>query len=177
MGTAVLAIAGAAGSVMSVLAQGQAAAYQAKVAENNAKEAEYNAEYTAHAGDLKAVQTSEKSAARVAAVKATMAANGIDTNSGSAVDVNESARIEGQQDTQMVQNNAQLQMYGYRVQETNFKSQANLDSAEAEDAPIAGLLSGMGSLAGNASSFGGQGGGTGAGGSSPWTLDTATAPG
>ena len=149
------AVVSAAGTMFSAISQGQAASYQAQVANNNAKAAEQNAEYTAHAGDLKAVQTSEKSAGRVGAVKAAMAANGIDTNQGSAVDVNTSARTEGQQDTQMVQNNAALQVYGYRVQSMNFKSQAQLDSAEAEDAPIAGLLGGMGSLLGGASSWGG----------------------
>jgi len=156
---AIGAIASAAGSVVGGIAQGNAAAYQAKVAENNAKIAQQNAAYAAHAGEANAEAQSRKGAARQAAIKAAMAANGIDVNTGSDLNVQESAREESNLDTLNVQQNANLQVYGYRTQATNFEAQAELDRQEAQQAPIGGLFGAAGSLLSNASSIGlGKGG-------------------
>ena len=156
-------IASAAGTVMEGIAKGRAADYQAKVAENNAKTSEQNAAYAAHAGETQAENASKKEAAKGAAIKAAMAANGVDVNTGSDLDVTKSQREEGLLNAQNVNQNAQLQVYGYRTQATNFEAQAQLDKQEASQAPIGAAFGAVGSLLSNAKSIGG-GNGIGGGG-------------
>ena len=157
-------IAGAAGTVMSGVAAGKAADYQAKVAENNAKTAEQNAAYSAHAGVTQAENASKREAAKGAAIKAAMAANGVDVNTGSDLDVTQSQRQEGLLNTQNVEQNALLQVYGYRTQATNYQAQAELDKQTAHDAPIGAAFGAAGSLLSNAKATGFGGGGLGGGG-------------
>ena len=83
-----------------------------------------------------------------------MAANGIDINSGSAVDVSESAREEGKLNTEQTNANAQLQAYGYRTQAANFTAQSKLDQAASENAMTGAELSAGGGLLANASAIG-----------------------
>lgn len=148
------AVASAGGTMMGAMAQGQAASYQSQVAANNATIANQNAAYAAHAGAEQAQQKSMQGAAQEGAIKGAMAANGVDVNSGSAVDVDASARESSQLNTETTANNAQLQVYGYRAQATNFQAQSTLDSQEAAAAPIDGALGAAGSLLGNVSSIG-----------------------
>lgn len=110
-----------------------------------------------------------KGAAQGGKIKASQAANGIDVNTGSAVDVQTGAREANELDSETVLNNAQLSAYGYRSQQTGFTAEAGLDKNKAEEAPIAGDLNAAGGLLSSASSIGGKfgGGGNWAGGSSP----------
>lgn len=149
---------GAGVSAVGTIAQGQATAnaahYSAQVAQNNAKIAEQNAEYSTNAGQAHAAASSLKSAATGGRIRATQAASGVDVNTGSAVDVQESQRELGKLDTETVLNNAELQAYGYRTQAANFKSQAELDELKADQAPIGAALGAGGGLLSDASSLG-----------------------
>ena len=115
-----------------------AANYSAKVAENNSIVAQQNADRAIEAGQQKAQTASLKNAATVARIGAGMAANGIDVNSGSAVDVQESQRKTGVLDAETVLSNAQLEAYGYRTQASNFDSEAALDTYRGSSAAAAG---------------------------------------
>ena len=153
-----LALAGsaasAAGTVESGIAQKNTANYQAQIAANNAVTANQNASYAAHAGLTQATQTSLKNAEKQARIKGALAANNVDVNSGSAVDVQESAREEGKLDTEMTNANAQAQVYGYRTQQTGFEAQENLDKAAAANAVPGSILGATGGLLSNASAVG-----------------------
>ena len=161
IGTAVTAVS----SVSSGFATAANANYQAQVAQNNAQIARQNADYSEKAGAAQAQATSLKAAQTAGAVKTAQAANNVDVNSGSAVDVQESEREKGNLDTATTFNNALLKAYGYRTQATNFEAQASLDQQEAGQAEIGGVLGAAGTVLGHASQFSGFGGG-GAGGSS-----------
>ena len=153
-----LAVVGALTSAVGTVEQGQAtanaASYSATVAKNNQLIAEENAKYAEKAGAAQALATGMKGAAKLARVKTAQAANNIDVNSGSALDVQEGERRQGQLDTETVLNNAQLQAYGYRSQATSFGAQAGLEEETAKQAPIGAGLGAAGNLLSSASSIG-----------------------
>lgn len=140
-------------SLLGASAKSSEANYQAQVAANNATIARQNAAYASASGSEQATEESLKGAAVGGRIKASQAANGIDVNSGSAVDVQVSQREASKLDTLNVENNALLQAYGYKVQATNFDAEAKLDKTESSDAWIEGLTGGAGGLLGNASSL------------------------
>ena len=147
------AIASAAGTLASAEAAGANAKYQAQVARNNQiieQQKEINA---INAGRANAQQESLKNAARMAGIRATIAASGIDTESGSAELVRQSQREIGQLSTENVMQNANLQAYGYHVAGLNDAAQAQLYQSEASQAPVAGILGATGSLLGSAKAF------------------------
>ena len=70
------------------------------MASNNALIANQNAQRAIAAGQQQAQNQSLKNAAEFGAIKTGLAANNIDVNSGSAVDLEASQRAKGQLDTQ-----------------------------------------------------------------------------
>lgn len=144
----------AAGALLGGISASNAAKYQAAVARNNSTIAKQNANYAIQAGQVEAERSSLKGAANLANIKAGQAASGIDTHTGSALDVQQSQRLVNRQDTATELNNAQLKSYGYRTQARNFEAQAQLSESAATNDLIGGGLGAAGSLLGNASSLG-----------------------
>jgi hypothetical protein len=95
-----------------------------------------------------------KGAENLGKIKTAQAASGIDVNSGSALNVQTGAREASKLDTETVLSNAELQAYGYRTAAMGYEATAGLESTEAEEAPIAGAISGAGGLLSGASSVG-----------------------
>lgn len=151
----VLSVGGAITSAIGTLSSGMAASananYQAQVARNNAQIAQQNADYARKAGQAQAQKESLKSAYRAGEIKAAQAANGIDVNTGTNVDVQVGDREKGKLDTETVLHNADLQAYGYRTQAVNFEAEAGLQEAKAGQAQIGGFLGAAGGLLGNTS--------------------------
>jgi hypothetical protein len=154
-------IAGVAGTAISAggqLEQGQATAnaanYSAQVAKNNSEIAEQNAAYAVAAGVRGAADSSLKGAAKMGRLKASQAASGIDVNSGSAAEVQQSERELNKLDSETVLNNAELQAYGYRAQATGFRASSDLSKLTAEQAPIGAAIGAAGSTLSSASSLG-----------------------
>lgn len=143
---ALLPVLSAVGTAASVAAPIIGGFYQGQVASNNAQVEKQNAEYATEAGQQQAAATSLKGAAKTAGVKSGIAANNVDVNSGSAVDVEGSERGANQLDADTVLSNANLQAYGYTVQSQNDQAQATQDE-------VGGVLKGVGGLVGNASSL------------------------
>lgn len=139
----------AAGQVAGGIQQGQAAHYQAQVAKNNATIDEQNAAYAASAGAAQTEQSGLQERSKLASLRAGTAANGIDVNTGSAADTQESERLIGRLDTENVSHNAALQAYGYSTKATGEGAQSSLDQHEANWDPIAGGIKGAGTLASN----------------------------
>lgn len=146
---------GAAGKLLGGVSSAHAASYQAQVARNNAVVAQQNAAYAASAGASQTEQAGLKARSRDAAVRASLAANGVDVNTGSAADVQVSSRELGQLDTATVANNAALEAYGYRTQATNYTAQAGLEQSQVVPDVLGGVLGAAGSFLGNSSVDGG----------------------
>lgn len=153
--TVASAVVSAKGAEQQGQAANAAAQYQAQVANNNAVIANQNADYAVRAGQAKGQQESMKGAANLGRLRAAQAANGIDINSGSDVDVQAGQAEVNQLNTENVIQNADLTAYGYRSQSGNFTAQSGLDTAEGENAEQAGQTAALGSLLEGASSVGG----------------------
>lgn len=151
--TAVSAGVGAIGAISSATAASNNANFQAQVASNNAIAARNNATYALKAGEAKTQAVGLRAAQQGGAIKAAQAANGVDVNSGSAVDVQTSAREQGDLDEATTEHNAALQAYGYRTQATNFDAQAQLDKSAASSDLTGGFLNAGAGLLSSASSI------------------------
>ena len=149
-GTAVSAY----GAYQSGQAQSKAAAYQAQVAANNAKIAQEQATLATQKGENEAMQQSLKNRAALGGIITSMAANGVDVNSGSAINVRQSADVLGLQDVQTKRENAAIEAYGFRSQGASYTAQSQLDTSEAQWAKSAGMTGAVGSLLGGAGSVG-----------------------
>lgn len=132
-----------AGAVVVTVGTIASGAYQAQIANNNAKIAEQNAAYARQAGQEQAAQESRKAAVEQGAIRTAIAANNVDVNTGSAADVQAGAREIGKLDAETVLNNAELSAYGYTTQANNYRAQASQDMA-------GGILGGLGTLLSNA---------------------------
>src|SRR5437667_4975506 len=86
---------GAIGAIQSSRAQAAAANYQSQVAANNAQIAQQNAALAAQTGQAKAEATGLRNREAIAAATAAIAANGVDVNTGSALDVRTTQRQIG----------------------------------------------------------------------------------
>jgi hypothetical protein len=136
------------GSVMKGVSQANAAGYQAQIARNNAQIAHQNAAYSAQAGSAQITAAGEKARQQQGNVRASIAANGIDVNSGSAADVQVSQREIGALDVENVAGRAANTVYGYQTQATDFEADAALKQSEVIPDIAGGVLGGIGAIAG-----------------------------
>jgi hypothetical protein len=118
--------------------QAQVQRNQAQVMENNAIAAEQNADYAGKVGMENASRESMKGAARMGKIKAAIAANGVDPNTGSAVDVEQSQREISKLDSLQVMSDAELKAYGYRSDAANARYAAASLRAGAGMTDLAG---------------------------------------
>lgn len=143
-----------AASVLGSIQQGQAAKksanYNAQVQEHNAQLSERNATLASQEGAANTAIEQQKTRAGVAGMKAAQAANGIDVDTGSAVDVRSSAAELGELNAITVRSNAVKQAYGYQTQAASDKAQAELDRQEAKSSEDSGLINAGTTLLGNA---------------------------
>lgn len=155
-GVSALTKAGA--STSSGAAAAAAAQYQAQVAANNKIVADESADKAVESGEVAADIQSKKGAALGGKIKASQAANGVDVNTGSAVDVRAGARMASKVDSETALNNAQWTGWGYRSQGVGYGAQSGLDTLEAGSDLAGGqagatgaLLAGGGSILQNVS--------------------------
>lgn len=131
----VIAVAAAGASTyMAVDAQQQQASYQAKVAQNNAQVAAWQAADAESRGNVAAAETRRKYAAMVGSQTARLAANGLDISSGSANATLQDTAYFGAVDENTVRTNAAREAWGYRVQQNNFANSAAASQAHADAA-------------------------------------------
>lgn len=154
--SAATAVAGTAVAVNSseqqAKAQSNAADYNAAVAKNNATLASQNSIVAAQQGDVAQQRAYQEGAQREAMVKAAFGANGIQMNSGSALDLQADQARTTQQNVQAIGYNANVAQVGYLNQQTGFTSQAGLDTAQGQNDITAGNTSALSSIIGGASS-------------------------
>lgn len=144
------AVVSAAGSMQKAQAEQDEARYRAKVAANNAKVAEWQAQSAEDKGTEEAMQVGRKQAELRGQQKSTLAANGLDLGSGSPAALVEQTDYYGLQDQRSAMQNGMDQAWGARAQRDNFTAESNMQRTKASniDPGMAGATSLLGS-AGN----------------------------
>jgi hypothetical protein len=140
----------AVGSLIGGFTQGAQSSYQAQIAKNNSIIARQNAVRSAIAGGNDVEAMGLRNAQAQGGLRASLAASGVDVNSGSAANVQTSERLINSLDTATLANNEALKVYGYETQSVDYKAQEKLDNAESIEAPIGGLFGAAGSYLSNA---------------------------
>lgn len=150
-----LSLLGTGASIMGTLGRGesdaQTAAYRAQVARNNETIANEQADQELMAGKRQAEMKSLETASRVARVRSTMASNGVDISTGSALDVQASERELGAIDAETALSNSQLRAYGYRARSGAYGASAGLESRAASSSRTGSYLEAGGTLLSRAS--------------------------
>jgi hypothetical protein len=134
-------IAGAIGSERTAAAEAEAAKYQAAVNAQNAKQQQQNAQVAEQAGAAQVGMVGQRTKSEVGAIMANQGASGVDTYSGSALDVRSSAKALGELSALTTRSNADRQAYGYSVQGTSDLAQSTLDKQQAKYAQESGNIS------------------------------------
>jgi hypothetical protein len=147
--------------------------YQAVVADNNAKMAEWQAEDALKRGVTNVNQHQLKVSQLEGTQRASLASRGIDLGQGSALDILSDTSFMGKIDANTIQDNAAKEAWAYRTQAASASSNAALLNAQASavnpgsDA-MSSLLTGAGGVAktwytlSKSGAFGGSTGSTGA---------------
>lgn len=144
---------GGAGAIEQGEAASKAAAYQSQVATQNAQIAKTNAQFAGAEGETNAAASELQTKSKVAAITAAQGANGINVNTGSAVDVRQSASELGELDALNIRANAARSAYGYETQGAADTGQAAVDKSTSQNDATAGIIGGSATLlsgAGNA---------------------------
>lgn len=159
------------GAYQGASAQKVAAKSQAKMAENNAVMAGWQAEDALARGDAAVAQQTRQNDALQGRQRASLAANGVDLSSGSAANLLEDAQVFGQMDIDNIRNNAMRSAWGFRASQQNDFASASMARAQASQ--INPALSAATSLLGSASQLSSSWlkGGKGAGGGGVMLMD------
>lgn len=144
-------IASMAGSLMQGMAGAQEAGYQAQIARNNAKIANWNAEYANVKGDREGEAYKLKSTNAVSTMKAVQGTSGVDVNVGAPLRFRRGAVMMGALDALTIRNNTMREVWNFRTEASQHKAQAGLLDMQGQNAMMSGLL---GAASAGASAFG-----------------------
>lgn len=128
------------GSIQQGRAQSASANYNAQVQANNAQLEEQKATLAGQEGAANTAIEQQKTRAQVGAIKTAQAANGVNINTGSAVDVRSSAAELGELNALTVRSNAVKEAYGYKTQAASDTAQSQLDKQQAKYDSTAGYI-------------------------------------
>lgn len=126
--------------------------YRAQVSRINADINRQNAEWARTKGEREAVQYGMKAAQVRGQIKIAQAASGLDVNSGSARDVQQSQEKIKSMDLATIQANAAKIAYDYDSKAVMDENQAQLDVMSGDNAKRAGDIQALGSIIGSVSS-------------------------
>lgn len=130
---------GAYANARALEAQGYA---QRQAFEMNAKFAEFNAKQALERGDEAAKAYKDHVNKTIGTQRASYAAQGVDVNSGSAMEVQKQTAELGAQDVLTIKNNAWREAWGMRVEAGNSRIQAQYAESTANATARATLLTG-----------------------------------
>lgn len=154
--SATASLAGLGMSAMSAMQQSQAAksaaSYNAAVQNNNAIAAEYQAQDSYRRGESAVEDHLRKVAALRGKQTATLAANGVSLDEGSALNILTDTELFGEMDANTIRYNAAREAWGYKAQASNYTAQGELASmsAASQNPMLTGassLLTGAGVIA------------------------------
>lgn len=134
--------------VVSSVQQGKATQaqmnYQAEVNKRNAEKAQANADDKRQEGVEEARMSRLKTLQKVGLQQAALAANGVDTSEGTALDMIEDTSAMGELDALTTRYNYEKQAVAFEEQANNFKNQANLDVFAGQNAYKSGITNAIG---------------------------------
>lgn len=126
--------------------------YQAGVAQINSQIAQQNADYAIQSGEQQAQQYGIQAAQQFGAIKSAQASSGIDVNSGSALQTQQSQKLVSNLDQDQIRSNAAKTAYDYNTQAVQFQNQAQLYTMAGTNAAAAGNINAVSSILGTVSS-------------------------
>ncbi len=139
-----------ASSVMSGIGASQQANYSAQVNDQNAKLASQQAKESIDNTKLEAQRRYRQQAQAQGQQQAAMAANGVDLNFGSPVNLQKDTAMMGAEDVGQIYKAGFQQTRGHDISAWNYSSQAAADRAKAKGAMLDGIMGGMKSVLGGA---------------------------
>jgi hypothetical protein len=151
-GPATIPILAAASAVVSTA--GTIYSGMAKVAEQNARLANEQARDAKERGQREAQLLYRRYSQLKGQQQASMAANGIDTGFGSALDVQRDTAMMAAEDAGTLYKNTEAEMKGFEINAANYRSEAQADRIRGKAAMTGSLFSGAGSLLEGASQYG-----------------------
>ncbi len=164
---------GAGGAAEQSQAQQGMYNYQAGVATINAQISKQNQEYAVQQGEQESQEAGMQGAQQMGKIKVAQASSGLDINSGSAKNVQNSQALVTGLNLDQIRSNAAKTAYDYDVQATQYTNQATLYKMGSADAAAAEPYNVASSILGSAASvsskwlggqsvgmFGGGGGGS-----------------
>lgn len=119
-----------------------AAEFEAKQHETNARIADIQGEEAIRRGDSDAKILKSRTSQSIGARRAAAAAQGIDPDSGSAADLQESDRRQGEIDTLTLKNNAWREAWGFKVDAQNSRGNAMITRAAGQSRASNTMLAG-----------------------------------
>ena len=136
--------------VYSASAQVQAGNYKAKVDENNAQLADYQAQQTALAGSIEEERQRAKTRQMVGTQRAALAANGLDLSEGTPLDLVVETAAVGTEDALNIRYNAMREAWGFRQQAQGYRDSAKYDKFAGKSQATGTLLTTAASVFGMA---------------------------
>ena len=155
IGMAASGASGAAGIFSSLFggsAKSDAYKYQSSMAWQNAAIAKQNQKYALDIGEQQAEKAGIAGAAQAGQIKAAQGASGVDVNSGSAKQVQDSQHLVSQMDLNTIREKAAKTAYDFSVQATNYENQARGYDKAASNAKTEGILGAVSSFIGTVGS-------------------------
>lgn len=139
-----LAVTSIAATLVGGYQQAQAAkaegAYAAQVANQNAKIATQQADYERQLGNIEEEKQRRNVRLMLGSQRAALAANGIDTTSGTALDLQSETAQLGEEDALAIRANAARRAWGYEVDAMNQKANAAAAKARGKNQAIGSYL-------------------------------------
>lgn len=124
---------------LSIKAQGD---YESSVLNLNARFSELQAEDALRRGKRDATQFKREAKKLMGSQRVSLAAQGIDIESGSALDVQLDTAEQVEEDIISIKNNAWKEAWGYRVQAMDYRNQGQLAKLSAQNSARNTILSG-----------------------------------
>lgn len=133
--------------------------YEKSIADINARFSNINAEDAIKRGDKEATELKKQAKRLIGTQRTSLAAQGIDIESGSALDLQEDTAGQAEMDAMTIRNNAWKEAWGYRVQSQNYSMQGEFAKLSSKNKSRNTLLTGgiqaVTSAKGGFSGFGG----------------------
>lgn len=126
--------------------------YKAGMALTNASIAQQNAEFTRTQGEKKQQYAGIQGAQKSGQIVAKQAANGLDTNFGTNVNVQQGQEWANREDQNNIRENSLRKAYGFDVEASSKRQEASMDQRAASNSSKSGMIGAMGSIIGTASS-------------------------
>lgn len=139
------------GGVVGAVGQANQANAAAALADRNAKVASEQAHDSILNTNLEAQRRSRQTGQVMGQQQAAMAANGVDINFGTALDLQRDTQMIGAEDLNQIYKGGNERTKGYDIQGANYKSEAAAQRAKASGALIQGAFGAVSTALGGAS--------------------------